>query len=225
MTKERKRLLVALAATAVVLLPLAWFWQQSLMPSTYSVMDMGYVDYGVGPAAAEPAHHGGHHVGGTSVRDLVADPQRAADVTVDLVARQGKTKLAGVDIEGRLRNKLGEWGSLSSTLRSTYVDTYKIQEREGDFMHNLTGTYPYYSDWHIGTGDPMPRWKTSISTTWTRADHAVNLSLNYVGPVSLLRRYDNEKTYAEPFCAFGTRMPTDAAPGCASCARWPRVSR
>lgn len=125
---------------------------------------------------------------------------------------QGKTELSGVDIEARLRNKLGEWGSLSSTLRSTYVDEYKIQEKEGDFMHNLAGTYPYYSDWHISTGDPMPRWKTSMSSTWTRADHALNLSVNYVGPVSLLRRYDNATTYAAPFCAFGTKQPTDAAP-------------
>ncbi|MGA9100540.1 multicopper oxidase family protein [Aeromicrobium sp.] len=100
MTKERKRLLAGLAATAVVLLPLAWFWQQSLVPSTYSVMDMGYVDYGGGPKAAGHGAHGGHH-GGTSVKDLVADPQRKADVTVDLVARQGKTKLAsGREIDG-----------------------------------------------------------------------------------------------------------------------------
>ena len=94
MTKERKRLLAGLAATAVVLLPLGWFWQQSLLPSTYSVMDMGYVDHGSGPAAAEHMDHGSHHAGSTSVRDLVADPRRAADVTVDLVARQGTTTLA-----------------------------------------------------------------------------------------------------------------------------------
>ena len=44
------------------------------MPSTYSVMDMGYADYGGGPKArarARPDH------GGTSVTDLVADPDRA----------------------------------------------------------------------------------------------------------------------------------------------------
>jgi FtsP/CotA-like multicopper oxidase with cupredoxin domain len=100
-TKERKRLLAALAATAVVVLPLAWFWQQSLMPSTYSVMDMGYADYGGGPAAG---HMHDHH-GGTSVKDLVADPQRAADVTIDLVARQGKTTLAsGREIDGYTLN-------------------------------------------------------------------------------------------------------------------------
>ncbi len=86
-------------ATAAVVLPLGWFWQQSLMPSTYSVMDMGYVDYGGGPKSVH-----GHH-GGTSVADLVADPKREADVTVDLVARQGKVRLAsGREIEGYTLN-------------------------------------------------------------------------------------------------------------------------
>ncbi len=99
MTKQRIRLLISLAAAALVLLPLGWFWQQSLMPSTYSVMDMGYADYGGGPKSAH-----GHH-GGTSVTDLVADPDRKADVTIDLVARQGKTKLAsGREIEGYTLN-------------------------------------------------------------------------------------------------------------------------
>ena len=101
MTKERRRVLIGLLATAVVVLPLGWFWQQSLLPSTYSVMDMGYADYGGGPRSA----HGAGHEGGTSVTDLVADTQRAADVTVDLVARQGKTKLAsGREIDGYTLN-------------------------------------------------------------------------------------------------------------------------
>ena len=96
MTKERRRLIIGLAATAVVLLPLGWFWQQSLLPSEFSVMDMGYADYGGGPRGSG---HGAH--GGTSVKDLVADPSRPADVTVNLVARQGKVKLAsGREVDG-----------------------------------------------------------------------------------------------------------------------------
>jgi FtsP/CotA-like multicopper oxidase with cupredoxin domain len=98
-SKQRIRLLISLAAAAAVLLPLGWFWQQSLMPSTYSVMNMGYADYGGGPKSTH-THHGG-----TSVADLVVDTERPADVTVDLVARQGKTKLAsGRAIEGYTLN-------------------------------------------------------------------------------------------------------------------------
>jgi FtsP/CotA-like multicopper oxidase with cupredoxin domain len=98
-TKQRIRLLISLAAAALVLLPLGWFWQQSLMPSTYSVMDMGYADFGGGPRSDHARH------GATSVRDLVADTQRKADVSVDLVARQGSVRLAsGREIEGYTLN-------------------------------------------------------------------------------------------------------------------------
>jgi FtsP/CotA-like multicopper oxidase with cupredoxin domain len=99
-SKERRRLVVGFVATAALLLPLGFFWQQSLLPSEFSVMDMGYTDYGGGARAAGQAHHGG-----TSINDLVANPDRPADVTVDLVARQGKTRLAsGREIDGYTLN-------------------------------------------------------------------------------------------------------------------------
>ena len=100
MTKERRRLIIGLVATAAVLLPLGWFWQQSLLPSEYSVMDMGYPDNGGGPKAT-----GAMGRGSTSAADLVADPQRKADVSVDLVARQGTVRLAsGREIDGYTLN-------------------------------------------------------------------------------------------------------------------------
>ncbi len=100
MSKERRRLLVGLVATAAVLLPLGWFWQQSLLPSTYSVMDMGYVDYGGGDHAAS---HLSHH--GTSVADLTETDSRPADVSVDLVARKQKVELAsGREVDGYTLN-------------------------------------------------------------------------------------------------------------------------
>jgi hypothetical protein len=43
-SSSRRRLLLACLAAVVVLAPLAWMWQASLMPSAYSVMDMGVVD-------------------------------------------------------------------------------------------------------------------------------------------------------------------------------------
>lgn len=94
--KERARFLLAIVATAAIVLPLGWFWQQSLLPSTFSVMDMGYADYG---GKSRASGHGQHD--GTSVRELVADPNRSADVRVNLVARQGNVRLAsGRTVEG-----------------------------------------------------------------------------------------------------------------------------
>ncbi len=144
----------------------------------------------------------GNPIPGTGSLLMVATPWR----------NQGKTELGGVDLEARLRSKLGEWGSLSTTLRSTYVQTYKIWQNEDDPVHNVAGTQPGLSDWLLSSGTQMPRWKTTLSTTWTRGDHIVSAALNYVSPISLLRRYDGETTYAQPFCHYGTRKPTDAAP-------------
>ena len=86
-------------ATVAIVAPLAWLWQASRVPAAYSVMDMGYPDYGVG-AMSDPGvgGHGGHMQGQMPdhhmaaaprlVTDLIADPARPADVRVDLVTRQ-----------------------------------------------------------------------------------------------------------------------------------------
>jgi FtsP/CotA-like multicopper oxidase with cupredoxin domain len=109
-TKHRVRLLIGVAATAAILLPLGWFWQQSLLPSTYSVMDMGYADFGGGPAS-EHAHHGG-----TDVTDLVADADGAADVEVELVARQGRIELAsGREVDGFTLNDATPGPTITAT--------------------------------------------------------------------------------------------------------------
>jgi FtsP/CotA-like multicopper oxidase with cupredoxin domain len=95
----RRRLVLGSVATLVVLGPLVWFWQDSLVPGSYSVMDMGYVDVGGG---AKPASHdmaGMDHA--TSVEDLTVDTDRKADVTADLVAREERFELSsGREIEG-----------------------------------------------------------------------------------------------------------------------------
>lgn len=67
-----------------MLVPLGYLWAGSLQPHTYSVLDMGTVDRGGGPAAG----HGRHT---TSVTELRVDPSRPADVGVDLTAaKQGE---------------------------------------------------------------------------------------------------------------------------------------
>ncbi|MFZ4877582.1 TonB-dependent receptor plug domain-containing protein [Janthinobacterium sp. Mn2066] len=127
-------------------------------------------------------------------------------------SNQGSTELRGVDFETRLRNKLGEWGSLSTALRGTYVYSYKLEQHEGDFVSNVAGTRPGLYDWQLSTGTDMPKLKASLTTSWSRGDHSINASVNYVGTVSLKRNRNGDNIYSQPFCYYGTKKPTDAAP-------------
>lgn len=105
----RSRRLLAVVATLVVLVPLGWLWQDSLLPASYSALDMGYPDYG-----GRARHHGHGERGqgvdaatGSDVVSLVADPGRPADVRVRLVAREERVRLAsgrvvdGYSLNGR----------------------------------------------------------------------------------------------------------------------------
>jgi FtsP/CotA-like multicopper oxidase with cupredoxin domain len=91
----RVRLVVSVVATVVILAPLAWLWQSSLVGSSYSVMGMGTLDYGGGPVD-------GHSHGSTdrSITDLVGDSARKADVRVDLVAEQQNLAIGGRSVAG-----------------------------------------------------------------------------------------------------------------------------
>ena len=70
---SRRVLKVALPilATVAIVVPLAWLWQDSRVPAAYSVMEMGYLDYGSG-AAPDPGGggHGGHMQGHATQHDL-----------------------------------------------------------------------------------------------------------------------------------------------------------
>jgi FtsP/CotA-like multicopper oxidase with cupredoxin domain len=87
MPRTRFRLALAITATLLLVGPLFWFWQASLLPSAYSVMSMGYAD---------PGGSTGHLHGGVSrqVTDLTADPNRRPDVDVTLAARKQAVRLA-----------------------------------------------------------------------------------------------------------------------------------
>src|SRR4029453_14799309 len=54
------RVTLPVLATVAIVAPLAWMWQASRVPGAYSVMDMGYLDYGGG---AIPAPGGGRPAG------------------------------------------------------------------------------------------------------------------------------------------------------------------
>jgi FtsP/CotA-like multicopper oxidase with cupredoxin domain len=115
-TPRSLRIALPMLATVAIVAPLAWLWQASLVPAVYSVMDMGYPDYGVGtmpdPGVSGPGGHmqgqvPGHHMAATPrlVTDMIADPARLADVRVDLVTRQemltvGDRSIPGFTVNG-----------------------------------------------------------------------------------------------------------------------------
>lgn len=95
------RLAAAVAATLLLLGPLAWFWLDSRMPSAYNVAEMGRADDGGGPVT----HHHGPAGGGRSVDALTADPRRVPDVDVTLTARKERFALAsGRKVDGYTLN-------------------------------------------------------------------------------------------------------------------------
>ncbi len=79
------RLWLSGTATAAVVLPLGWFWYDSLLPEDYDLAQMGQVDWGGGPVGEHASMSGHHH--GTPVADLVVDPERPADVRETLTVR------------------------------------------------------------------------------------------------------------------------------------------
>ncbi len=125
---------------------------------------------------------------------------------------QGATEIRGMDMEFKLRNNLGKWGKLNSSLTATYIQYYTIQQFVGDTQNNVAGGRAGIWDWQLSSGIDNPRWKSGLTTTWNYDVHTVNASINYVGPVSLLRVVDGATTYSQPFCYYGTKKTTDAAP-------------
>jgi FtsP/CotA-like multicopper oxidase with cupredoxin domain len=85
---------VPVTVLVVLLAAAGWYWSTTLVPSTYSVMDMGYTDLGGGPAHA-------HGPAGRSVTDLTGPATGDPDVDVRLEARQQSFELAGGErVEG-----------------------------------------------------------------------------------------------------------------------------
>ena len=100
MTRGRLRLLLAVALSLALVGPVAWLWWSSLLPSSYSAMEMGEPDLGGGPGGAHAGASGGMQMssGARSVVDLDTEADGPADVVVDLVARQGDVRLASGEV-------------------------------------------------------------------------------------------------------------------------------
>lgn len=89
--------LIGILAAAALVAAVGVAWWSSLRPDTYSAMAMGVADPGGGPVVAGEGGHG-HGPGAAAAVDLttlVADPARAADVRVELVARAERITLPG----------------------------------------------------------------------------------------------------------------------------------
>jgi iron complex outermembrane receptor protein len=108
----------------------------------------------------------------------------------------------GIDIDVAFRKNLGDWGNFSAKLTSAYLHSYTLQQEPGDAERNLVGYNAGLLDWNLSSGIDLPRWKTSLSASLTRGAHAFSANVNYTGPVSLLRKYDNQTTYEAPFCHY-----------------------
>jgi iron complex outermembrane receptor protein len=122
---------------------------------------------------------------------------------------QGSTEVSGLDFEVTHRLSLGDKGRLSTKLDWNYALTFKRAEHPGDVEANVVGTRGGLSDWAVSVGD-QPRHRFTLSSNWTRGVHSLTGSIDYVGPVSLLRRTDNAVTYPVPYCYYGKGQPAGA---------------
>jgi FtsP/CotA-like multicopper oxidase with cupredoxin domain len=131
------RLCLALLCTAGILGPVGVMWVQSLVPSTYSVMDMGYADYGGGPqpAGGHADHSGAAGVGAragaasapaageVSVAELRGPRSGPAEVVVTLVARKEQLRLSsGERVPGYTLNH----ASPGPMIRATQGDLVQV---------------------------------------------------------------------------------------------------
>ena len=131
--RARLRVLVGVVLTLAIVGPLGWMWWNSLLPASYSVMDMGYADYGGGPPPAKHDMAGmagmEHAASGVSVSSLDTPKGGRPDVVVNLTARQGKVTLAsGRTVEGYTINGT----SPGPVIRATVGDLVEVHLRNDD---------------------------------------------------------------------------------------------
>src|SRR4051794_39875442 len=102
---RRRRAVAAVVAAALVLGPLAWFWWTSLVPADASVMGMGYVDTGGGPAPTGGPHDHDSPVGPTvSVASLTGPAPGVPDVDLTLTAESARITVGGRSVPGYTLN-------------------------------------------------------------------------------------------------------------------------
>jgi FtsP/CotA-like multicopper oxidase with cupredoxin domain len=110
--------------------PVGWLWWSSLLPDSYDVAEMGYVDLGGGPPVAGHEHHQAGMdtaaASGTPVADLVEPDDRPADVTATLTAARDRDRIT---ING---------SSPGPVLRATQGDLVEVTLRNDDLADGAT---------------------------------------------------------------------------------------
>ena len=141
----------------LALLFVAWAWWTSVLPGSYSVMSMGRPDFGGGAEVghhADAAAHTAHAAGAASLAEdvpdpaeppeadvttLTADPDRPADVRVELVARAERiTPAGGQPFDGFTLN--GQ--TPGPTIRATAGQLIEVELRNEDVPEGIT------AHWH-----------------------------------------------------------------------------
>ena len=111
--KRSLKIAIAAGATVAILGPLGYFWQRSLVPTTYDMAEMGYPDYGGGQVAGH-VHRGGagsSGAGSISVAALTGPSTGDPEVAVTLTARKeksGRYTLNGQTPGPEIRAKKGQ---------------------------------------------------------------------------------------------------------------------
>ncbi|UTY56115.1 TonB-dependent receptor [Massilia sp. erpn] len=125
---------------------------------------------------------------------------------------QGSTEVSGLDFEVAYRKSLGDWGRVTTNLNWSHLYEYRRAEHPGDVAANTAGSAGGLSDWNTTSGD-NPRNRASASVNWTKGVHSLTGTVDFIGPVSLLRRSDNATTYAAPYCHYGKNAAGKINPG------------
>ena len=153
-----KTLIPAVIGLAVVAI-VAGLWFSSRLPAAYSVTSMGSVDTGGAPMAGHQHGTGPDGAPGISLTSLVADPDRAADVVVDLHAGQGIVRLAdGREIEGFTLNGTSPGPTIEAVQgQLVEVRVHNDNVRDGMTLHWHGVDVPNAADGVAGvTQDAIP---------------------------------------------------------------------
>jgi iron complex outermembrane recepter protein len=84
----------------------------------------------------------------------------------------GETRVSGIDVDGRINFPMGDAGRLSLALNGTYFIKYDTQNTDGTFTGNVDTV-------NAATGGVLPRWKHTLSATFSRGAWDATLVQNY----------------------------------------------